>query len=135
MNVCAEKTRERRCLSSPFAISALRCRRLFFSGLDLTLNAGDRVGLVAANGRGKSTLLRCVAKTHDPTEGHVTRSAGLRIGHVEQEAPPALLDLSFYDAVLTALPPEQAKSESWRVDVALELIEARTRCAGGNCGR
>ena len=95
-----------------------------FSGLNLTLNAGDRVGLVAANGRGKSTLLRCVAKTHDPTEGHVTRSSGLRIGHVEQEAPDALLDLSFYNAVLSALSPEQAKSESWRVDVALGSIEA-----------
>ncbi len=95
-----------------------------FSELNLTLNAGDRVGLVAANGRGKSTLLRCIAKTLDPTEGDVTRSSGLRIGHVEQEAPPALLDLSLYDAVLTALSPERAKSESWRVDVALELIEA-----------
>ena len=32
-----------------------------FSGLNLTVNAGDRIGLVAANGRGKSTLLRCIA--------------------------------------------------------------------------
>ena len=95
-----------------------------FSGLNLTLNAGDRVGLVAANGRGKSTLLRCIAGTLDPTEGQITRSSGLRIGHVEQDAPAALLDLSFHDAVLTALSPDQAKSESWRVDVALELIEA-----------
>ncbi len=98
-----------------------------FSGLNLTLNAGDRVGLVAANGRGKSTLMRCIAGTLDPTEGQITRSSGLTIGHVEQDAPPALLDLSFYDAVLTALSPDQAKSESWRVDVALEF----DRGAGG----
>ena len=32
-----------------------------FSGLNLVVNAGDRIGLVAANGRGKSTLLRCIA--------------------------------------------------------------------------
>ena len=32
-----------------------------FSQLNLVVNAGDRIGLVAANGRGKTTLLRCMA--------------------------------------------------------------------------
>ncbi len=32
--------------------------------LNLVVNAGDRIGLVAANGRGRSTLLRCMAGTH-----------------------------------------------------------------------
>jgi ATPase subunit of ABC transporter with duplicated ATPase domains len=95
-----------------------------FSGLNLALNAGDRVGLVAANGRGKTTLLRCMAGTLDPTEGEITRSRGLTIGHVPQDAPPALLNLSLYEAVLGALPPEQAKTESWRVDVMLDAIQA-----------
>ena len=30
-----------------------------FANLDLTIGAGDRLGIVAANGRGKSTLLKC----------------------------------------------------------------------------
>jgi len=94
-----------------------------FSGLNLTVNAGDRFGVVAANGRGKTTLLRCIAGTLDPTEGAVTHSRGLTIGYVPQDAPPALLNQSFYDAVLGALSSEQAKSESWRVDVLLEAIE------------
>ena len=62
-----------------------------FSGLNLTVNAGDRFGVVAANGRGKTTLLRCIAGTLDPTEGAVTHSRGLTIGYVPQDAPPALL--------------------------------------------
>ena len=32
-----------------------------FSNLNLAIEPGDRLGIVAANGRGKSTLLRCIA--------------------------------------------------------------------------
>src|ERR1041384_4376196 len=94
-----------------------------FSELNLTINAGDRIGLVAANGRGKSTLFRCIAGDLDPTEGEITKAGGVTVGYVEQDVPPSLLDRSLYDAVLTALPPEQADSESWRVDVLLESLE------------
>jgi len=36
-------------------------KKKVLSDLDLTLNAGDLVGLVAPNGSGKTTLLRCLA--------------------------------------------------------------------------
>ncbi len=94
-----------------------------FSSLTLTVNAGDRIGLVAANGRGKSTLLRCIAGKSEPTDGEITKARGLTIGCVEQNVPSALLDTSFYDAVLATLPTEQRTSESWRVDVVLESLD------------
>src|SRR6478752_8836079 len=71
-----------------------------FSKLNLVVNAGDRIGLVAANGRGKSTLLNLMTGKLEPTEGEITRARGLTIGHMEQNVPPALLDASFRDAVL-----------------------------------
>ena len=37
--------------------------------------------------------------------------------------PAELVDISFYDAVLRALPREQAASESWRVDVTLDSLD------------
>src|SRR5262249_38718174 len=95
---------------------------LFFR-LNLVVNAGDRIGLVAANGRGKSTLLRCVAGLMEPGEGEITRSRGLTIGYVEQDVPTTLMDTPFYMAVLQALPAERRSSESWRVDVALESLD------------
>ena len=94
-----------------------------FSRLNLVVNAGDRIGLVAANGRGKSTLLRCIAGTMEATEGEITRSRGLTIGHVEQDVPDALLERPFYATVLETLSADRRRSETWRVDVALELLE------------
>ncbi len=94
-----------------------------FSKLNLVVNAGDRIGLVAANGRGKSTLLACITGTQEPSEGEITKARGLTIGHVAQNVPPALFDTRFYDAVLQALLTDQAESESWRVDVVLESLD------------
>ncbi|MEM9496621.1 MAG: ABC-F family ATP-binding cassette domain-containing protein [Pseudomonadota bacterium] len=91
-----------------------------FSGLTLTLSRGDRIGLVAANGRGKSTLLACMAGTFEPTTGEITRARGLRVGHVTQNVPETALSSTLYDWSLAALPADQAEYESWRVDVVLD---------------
>src|SRR5512146_851227 len=94
-----------------------------FSGLNLVVNAGDRVGLVAANGRGKSTLLRCIAGLTDATEGEITKSRGLTVGFVEQDIPASLMEMPFQAAVLETLAIERRAAERWRVDVALESLE------------
>jgi ATPase subunit of ABC transporter with duplicated ATPase domains len=94
-----------------------------FSRLNLVVNAGDRIGLVAANGRGKSTLLRCIAGAMEASEGEITRSRGLAVGHVEQNVPDALLDRTFSAAVLEALSADRRRSEYWRVEMALESLE------------
>ncbi|MEW6634415.1 MAG: ABC-F family ATP-binding cassette domain-containing protein, partial [Pseudomonadota bacterium] len=97
---------------------------------DLTIAAGDRLGIVAANGRGKSTLLRCIAGDFEATAGDITRSRGLRVGHVEQSVPKALLDHSFHQVVADALPPEQRDSELWRVDVVLDSLDVPDEMRG-----
>ncbi len=94
-----------------------------FSNVDFTLSKGERVGLVAANGRGKSTLLRCIAGTLEPTSGDVLRARGLTLGYVEQHLSPALADRTFRQAVCDALSPAEAESEAWRADVLLETLE------------
>jgi len=93
-----------------------------FADLTVTLTKGDRLGLVAANGRGKTTLLGCIAGTFEPTSGDITRARGLRVGHVAQYVPDADLDMTLYNKVLSALPADQADFEGWRVDVALDEL-------------
>ena len=97
-------------------------RAPLFSRLNLTINTGDRIGLVAANGRGKSTLLRCMAAAMEASEGEIIRSRGLTIGHVEQDLPESLLEMPLHAAVLDLLSIEQRSSERWRVDVALDSL-------------
>src|SRR5215468_7087078 len=94
-----------------------------FSELNLVVNAGDRIGLVAANGRGKTTLLRCMAGAMEASEGEITRARGLTLGYVEQNVPETLMDRPLHAAVLEALSADQQLSEGWRVDVALEQLE------------
>lgn len=52
--------------------------------LSLTVNAGERVGLVGANGVGKSTLLKIIAGELPPDSGDIVLTPGLEIGYLPQ---------------------------------------------------
>jgi ATP-binding cassette subfamily F protein 3 len=60
---------------------------LLFSGVDLVLGAGDRIGVVGPNGAGKTTLLRVLTGEIAPTSGTVTGGPQTRIGYVAQQLP------------------------------------------------
>lgn len=91
-----------------------------FSRLSFSIAKSDRLGLVAANGRGKSSLLRIMAGEDEATTGTLNRSRGLVVALAPQDPPEHLLPLSLYDAVRDALAPEVAETESWRVDILLD---------------
>jgi ATP-binding cassette subfamily F protein uup len=58
--------------------------RLLFSGVDLVLAPGTKLGLLGPNGSGKSTLLRVLAGEIPADSGTITRADGLRIVAFEQ---------------------------------------------------
>jgi ABC transport system ATP-binding/permease protein len=66
--------------------------RTLFSGVDIALSPGTKLGLQGPNGSGKSTLLRVLAGQLDPDAGTVVRADGLRTVVFEQGR--AALDLT-----------------------------------------
>ncbi len=60
---------------------------LVWGPLDWTIEERARVGLVGANGTGKSTLLRIIAGHDNPDSGEVVRRKGLRMAYLPQEVP------------------------------------------------
>lgn len=58
--------------------------RLLFSGIDLMIKPGMRVGLVGPNGSGKTTLLRLMRGDIQAPQGKVRRADALRIVYFDQ---------------------------------------------------
>lgn len=55
-----------------------------FKNVSFMLDQGEKVGLVGANGGGKTTLLRCLLAPETIDSGSIKFEPGLRIGYVEQ---------------------------------------------------
>uniref|UniRef100_UPI00404A55F5 ABC-F family ATP-binding cassette domain-containing protein n=1 Tax=Gelidibacter sp. TaxID=2018083 RepID=UPI00404A55F5 len=59
-------------------------KRILFDEVSTTFNQGNCYGIIGANGAGKSTFLKIIAKKMDPTSGHVHLEAGKRMSVLEQ---------------------------------------------------
>jgi ATPase subunit of ABC transporter with duplicated ATPase domains len=70
-------------------VTVMRGPRLVLDGVDLSVDAGSRIGVLGRNGAGKSTLLRVLAGLEAPTSGAVERApAALTVGYLTQEVDP-----------------------------------------------
>ena len=49
-----------------------------------TINEGDRIGLIGANGEGKTTLIRLILGELEPEGGSLFKKNGIRIGYLAQ---------------------------------------------------
>ena len=58
--------------------------RMLFDSVTFGVNQGDKIGIIAKNGTGKSTLMRIIAGQESPDSGTVTFRSDLRVGFVEQ---------------------------------------------------
>jgi ATP-binding cassette subfamily F protein 3 len=98
--------------------------RVLFDGAAFSIGPHDRLGLVGANGTGKSSLMRIVAGQVSPDAGELTFRRGARVGYLPQDVSE-LPDLPLVEAVLATVPGRAALEER------LAATEAALAAAAG----
>jgi ATP-binding cassette subfamily F protein uup len=91
--------------------------RPLLDGAQLTIAAGERLGLIGRNGTGKSTLLGVLAGQTALDDGEVQRRDGLRLVLVEQESHLPVAD-TIHDSLLLRAHMRPAGSDSAHSDGA-----------------
>ena len=105
-----------------------------FSGISLTVNKGDKIGLVGKNGAGKSTLLNLFSTKMTPNSGAVSIPNSLKIGYLTQdldfndglsvidEAKKAFQDINLLQKEIDELNQEISLRTDYDADSYMELI-------------
>jgi ATP-binding cassette subfamily F protein 3 len=98
------------------SVSLMRGTKPLLEGVDLTLNPGDKIGLIGANGAGKSSLFGMLRGEIHADQGEIDFPAKWRMAYVAQETPPlerAALDYAIDgDVNLRKLEAELARLET-----------------------
>ncbi|MDH5182624.1 MAG: ATP-binding cassette domain-containing protein [Gammaproteobacteria bacterium] len=94
-----------------------RGSKLLFQDVNLTLHAGQKVGITGSNGCGKSSLFGLIRGELQADNGECSLPASLVIAHVEQETPA--VDESALEYVL------QGDTEYYRLQARIDAAEAQ----------
>ncbi len=62
--------------------------RAIFNNVSFRLLKGEHIGLIGANGEGKSTFMNIITSKLMPDEGDVEWSKGVRVGYLDQTHGP-----------------------------------------------
>ena len=68
-------------------VSLMRGTKPLLENVDLTLNPGDKIGLIGVNGAGKSSLFGMLRNELHADQGEIDFPAKWRVGYVAQETP------------------------------------------------
>lgn len=96
-----------------------------FYNVTFSVEKGDKIGLIGANGCGKTTLFGLISGRLEPTDGKIFSAADLRIGYVEQHAC-ADSQLTVYEELLSIFQPLMAlEKELEEIHRKVELTDGR----------
>ncbi|MEE1366926.1 MAG: ABC-F family ATP-binding cassette domain-containing protein, partial [Muribaculaceae bacterium] len=84
---------------------------MLFADVTFGVYQGDKIGIIAQNGKGKSTLLSIISGEMDYDSGNVVFRTGLKVGYLQQ-MPEFAGDMT----VLQAVMPAVLGPEDWNIE-------------------
>jgi ATP-binding cassette subfamily F protein 3 len=109
-------------------------KKTLFQDISLSINSGEKIGLLGPNGTGKSTLFSMILGETEPSSGEIRLNKNIRIGYLPQEASfhsqhSVLGELLEGDAEISSLNREKEelertnRADSRRYGEILERLE------------
>ena len=95
--------------------------------INLLIRHGERVGLIGANGAGKSVLLRLILGKEQPTTGEIKIGPSVKVGYYAQEHETLDFDQTLIDAVRLAGSMSESNAVSFLIRYLFTYRQATQR--------
>jgi ATP-binding cassette subfamily F protein uup len=95
--------------------------RPLLENISLSINEGDKIGLIGVNGAGKSTLLKILAGKEEAEGGNIIKTKGVRVGYLPQN-PVFSKDLSVLEQVLQDVAANERESMEYECKTILTKL-------------
>ena len=98
-----------------------------FSGANLLLRHGDRVGVIGPNGAGKTVLGRVILGELEPTQGQIYLGPSIRVGYYSQEHQTlsAWLDKTPFDLIRNIQNSSESNAINFLLRMAFDYDQVR----------
>src|SRR5687768_557090 len=101
--------------------------RVILSDINFLIRHGERVGLIGANGAGKSVLLRLILGREQPTSGEIKIGPSVKVGYYAQEHDTLDFNQTLIDAVRLAGSMSESNAVSFLIRYLFTYQQASQR--------
>lgn len=85
--------------------------RMLFADITFGIYEGDKIGIIAQNGKGKSTLLSIISGKEDYDSGNVVFRNNLKVGYLEQ-----IPEFNFDATIIENIIPSEMSTDDWNYE-------------------